>query len=71
MAVHRIDDNAEALLQLLARAEGKKPSAFLGDLIRDYARGLAFDPGSEIAQPREDTGVDPEVAAEPTSEAGQ
>ena len=55
MAVHRIDDNAEALLQQLARAEGKKPSAFIGDLIRDYARGLAFEP--EVAPARQ-TGDD-------------
>ena len=50
MAVHRIDDNAEALLKRLAQAEGKKPSVFLGDLIRDYAKGLAFEPEVESAE---------------------
>ena len=47
MAVHRIDDNAEALLRRLAAAEGKKPSEFLGDLVRDYAKGLSFGPEGE------------------------
>jgi hypothetical protein len=42
MAVHRIDDNAEKLLQALAKREGKKPAAWLSDLIRDYQRGLTF-----------------------------
>ena len=50
MAVHRIDDNAEALLRRLAAAEDKKPSEFLGDLIRDCARGLAFEPQVEPAE---------------------
>jgi len=42
MAVHRIDDNAEKLLQELAKQEGKKPAAFLSDLVREYAKGLSF-----------------------------
>ena len=44
MAVHRIDDNAELILQRLARAYGKRPAAWLSDLIRDYAAGLEFPP---------------------------
>lgn len=42
MAVHRIDDNAEKLLQQLAKEEGKKPAQWLSDLIRDYAKGKEF-----------------------------
>lgn len=42
MAVHRIDDNAERLLQEIAAKEGKKPAQWLSDLIRDYAKGLDF-----------------------------
>ena len=73
MAVHRIDDNAEALLQQLARAEGKKPSAFLGDLIRDYARGLAFEPEVEPARQAGDVCAAEEAddTTVPPSEAGQ
>lgn len=44
MAVHRIDDGAERLLQEIAKREGKKPSQWLGDLVRDYAAGLDFTP---------------------------
>jgi hypothetical protein len=43
MAVHRISDRAEMLLQRLAAAEAKKPAQFLSELIIDYAAGLTFD----------------------------
>jgi hypothetical protein len=43
MAVHRISDRAELLLQRLAAAEAKKPAQFLSELIIDYAAGLTFD----------------------------
>ncbi len=43
MAVHRISDRAELLLQRMAAAERKKPSQFLHDLIVDYAAGLSFE----------------------------
>jgi hypothetical protein len=42
MAVHRISDRAELLLQRLAAAEAKKPAQLLSELIIDYAAGLAF-----------------------------
>jgi len=43
MAVHRISDRAELLLQRMAAAERKKPGQFLHDLIVDYAAGLTFE----------------------------
>jgi hypothetical protein len=43
MAVHRISDRAEFLLQRLAAAERKKPAQLLSELIIDYAAGLTFD----------------------------
>lgn len=43
MAVHRIDDNAEALLRKIAKEEGQKPAQWLSQLIKDYAKGLTFD----------------------------
>jgi hypothetical protein len=43
MAVHRISDRAELLLQRLAAAEQKKPAQLLSELIIDYAAGLTFD----------------------------
>ena len=42
MAVHRIDDNAEKLLQELAKQAGQKPSVWLSQLIKDYAKGQSF-----------------------------
>lgn len=42
MAVHRIDDNAECLLQAIAKREGKRPGEWLSQLIRDYAQGMEF-----------------------------
>ena len=52
MAVHRISDRAELLLQRLAAAEAKKPAQFLSELIIDYAAGLTFadDPARESLQ---------------------
>ncbi len=49
MAVHRISDRAELLLQRLAAAEQKKPAQFLSELVIDYAAGLTFadDPERE------------------------
>lgn len=43
MAVHRISDRAELLLQRMAASERKKPARFLNDLIIDYAAGLTFE----------------------------
>lgn len=44
MAVHRLDDNAEALLQKLAKEEGMKPGEWLSQLVKDYAKGKEFKP---------------------------
>ena len=59
MAVHRISDRAEFLLQRLAAAERKKPAQLLSELIIDYAAGLTFegDPEREILH-----GPDPDEA---------
>lgn len=43
MGIHRIDDRAEFLLRKMASAQGKKPAAFISELIKDYAAGLEFD----------------------------
>jgi len=48
MAVHRISDRAELLLQQLAAAERKKPAQLLSDLIIDYAAGLTFKDDPEL-----------------------
>jgi hypothetical protein len=55
MAVHRISDRAELLLQRMAAAERKKPGQFLSDLIVDYAAALTFenDPDLENLQGRD------------------
>ena len=52
MAVHRISDRAELLLQRMAAAEQKKPAQFLSELIVDYAAGLSFadDPERQSLQ---------------------
>jgi len=47
MAVHRISDRAELLLQRMAAAEAKKPAQFLSELIIDYAAGLTFTDDAE------------------------
>jgi hypothetical protein len=47
MAVHRISDRAELLLQRLAAAEAKKPAQLLSELIIDYAAGLTFEDDPE------------------------
>jgi len=59
MAVHRIGDRAELLLQRLAAAEHKKPAQFLNDLITDYAAGLTFekDPDLDGLQTRSPDGT--------------
>jgi hypothetical protein len=62
MAVHRISDRAELLLQRMAAAEQKKPAQFLSELIVDYAAGLTFedDPDLENLQtPDPEEGVTP------------
>jgi hypothetical protein len=48
MAVHRISDRAELLLQRMAAAEAKKPAQFLSELIIDYAAGLTFEDDPEL-----------------------
>lgn len=48
MAIHRISDRAELLLQRMAAAEAKKPGQFLSDLIIDYAAGLTFEDDPEL-----------------------
>lgn len=48
MAVHRISDRAELLLQRLAAAEQKKPAQFLSELVIDYAAGLSFEVDPEL-----------------------
>ena len=50
MAVHRISDRAELLLQRMAAAERKKPAQFLHDLIVDYAAGLTFEDDPDLAK---------------------
>jgi len=59
MAVHRISDRAELLLQRMAAAEQKKPAQFLSDLIIDYAAGLTFadDPERENLQAPDQDGA--------------
>jgi hypothetical protein len=71
MAVHRISDRAELLLQRMAAAEQKKPAQFLSELIVDYAAGLTFedDPDLENLQSPEPDGpmttpIDPETDEE-------
>jgi hypothetical protein len=71
MAVHRISDRAELLLQRMAAAEQKKPAQFLSELIVDYAAGLTFedDPDLEKLQVPDPDGpmttpIDPETDEE-------
>jgi hypothetical protein len=71
MAVHRISDRAELLLQRLAAAVRKKPGQLLSELVVDYAAGLTFedDPNLENLQTPEPDGpmttpIDPETDEE-------
>jgi hypothetical protein len=48
MAVHRISDRAELLLQRLAAAVRKKPGQLLSELVVDYAAGLTFENDPEL-----------------------
>ena len=50
MAVHRISDRAELLLQRMAAAEQKKPAQFLSELVVDYAAGLTFEDDPDLAK---------------------
>ena len=71
MAVHRITDRAELLLQRMAAAERKKPSQFLHDLIVDYAAGLSFenDPDLEKLEAPEPNGATAPADHPKTTEA--
>jgi hypothetical protein len=70
MAIHRISDRAELLLQRMAAAERKKPGQFLSDLIVDYAAGLAFedDPKLDNLQAPEPDGATPTPLEPETNE---
>ncbi len=70
MAVHRISDRAELLLQRMAAAEAKKPGQFLHDLIVDYAAGLTFDddPDLENLQAPDQDGVSTTPTSPKTTE---
>jgi hypothetical protein len=71
MAVHRISDRAETLLQRMAAAECKKPAQFLHDLIIDYAAGLTFEDDTDhenFQTPDPEEGVTPPADPETNEE---
>ena len=69
MAVHRISDRAELLLQRLAATEQKKPAQFLSELIIDYAAGLTFtDDPERLLAPSPDEPAAPHDPPQTTEE---